>query len=240
MKGFSIQGGTEYRITVAGERWNQGDSLSIEIGTASAAPVFVAIAEGTDKKIRAKSEDSFEILESREGDGPGFKTVFTLAGNARITDKSGSLYLLYGNPGAKETLANLKLSIAPHPVFLDVCDLMTGHFRFALKNTAMGKSGRVEFKFEPSGAKEWASLSHLFLRIRTENDSIELELLFHRTVINALKPGLAAEKTSRSFQRTIPTGDIVHGFNGRLNSEAAKAVLESIFSEYREQSWLPA
>jgi hypothetical protein len=239
MKGFSVQNGTEYRILVEGERWNQGDVLDVEIRSAESAPVLVAVAEGQDRKIRAKSADAFEVLESREGAGPVFRTRFELQEDARITDKSGSLYLLYGNPESGASLASLKLTVEPHPVLSGIRDLLTHHFRFALKSASTGKSSCVEFKLEPSGAKEWASLSQLLARLRMGKETIELELVFHRTVINALKPGLAGEKISRGFQRSVPSKDLIHGFNGRLDTEAAIQVLESVFSEYREQSWLP-
>ncbi len=97
MKGFSVQGGMEYRVNVSGEKWNQGDALEVEIRTADQARIFIAVAEGNDKKIRSKSEDAFEILESKEGSGPGLTARFRLPENSRITDKSGSLYLLYGS-----------------------------------------------------------------------------------------------------------------------------------------------
>jgi len=235
MKGFSFHNGVEYRISIEGERWTQGSAVELEVATRAGQPVLVTLAEGNERKIKAKDPEAFTGIDSREGTGPSFKARFELPVNVRITDKSGSLYLLYGDPGK---LANLKLSIDPHPWFGEICDLLVRHYRFSLKSTIMGKKGKVELKLEPSGAKEWASLTHLFVLLSLEKDSLELTLEFHRTVVNALKPGLVAEKASGSFHRSLPLAGIVHDFNQRLNSDAVVASLDSLIEEYRSRGWL--
>jgi hypothetical protein len=235
MKGFSIQNGIEYRIGIEGERWTQGAGVELEVTTRAGQPVCVLIAEGSEKKIKAKDPGAFAVIESREGTGPSLKARFDLPRNARITDKTGSLYVLYGEPAS---LANLKLCVEPHPWFGEIRDVLTHHYRFALKTTAMGKSGKVEFKFEPSGASEWASLTHLLMKLSLEETDLNLTLEFHRTVINALKPGLSGEKASGSFQRSVPLADLIHGFNQRLNPEAAIACLDGVIEEYRSRGWL--
>jgi len=237
MKGISIQNGVEFKVSVEGERWSQGSQVHVEIQTQAQQKIRLALAEGNEKKLKAKDPNAFSVLETQDGTGPSLKTQFTIPLHARITDKSGSLFLLYGNP---DSLANLRLTIEPNPLFAEIRDVLIRQFRFALKTTAMGKKSFVEFKFEPSGAKEWASLSHLFVRMNTDESVIHLELEFHRTVINALKPGLTAEKTSRTFHRELSHRNVVHDFNQRLNSEAVATILEGIFAEYQNQSWLPA
>jgi hypothetical protein len=237
MKGFSIQNGIEFKISLEGEHWAQSSQIQVEVSTLSGQRIRVSLAEGNEKKVKAKDANAFTVIETQEGIGPSFKTHFAVPKNARITDKSGSLFLLYGN---QDPLANLKLIIDPHPLLIEIRDVLIRHFRFALKATTTGKKSRVEFKFEPSGAKEWASLSHLFARFSQETSGIHLELEFHRTIINALKPGLAAEKVSRCFQREMPQREIVHDFNQRLNSEVVISILQEVFQDYQNQSWLPA
>ena len=237
MKGISIQNGVEFKVTVEGERWSQGSNIQLEVFTHSSHPIWVALAEGHEKKLKAKDPNAFSVLASQDGVGPHLKAQFTVPKNARITDKSGSLFILYGN---QNTLAHLKLTIDPHPLFIEIRDILIRQFRFALKTVVMGKKSVVEFKFEPSGAKEWASLSHLITRMSTDDSHVHLEIEFHRTVINALKPGLSAEKASRSFRCELPRRDVIHDFNQRLNSDAVTLVLEQIFAEYQNQSWLPA
>ncbi|NDG83763.1 MAG: hypothetical protein EBX52_01845 [Proteobacteria bacterium] len=235
MKGFSVQNGVEFRIVLEGERWTQGGTVAIEVTSRPGQPLKVAIAEGSERKIKAKDASAFAEIESRDGAGPSLKTQFELPRNSRITDKSGSLYVLYGDPGKP---ANLKLIVDPHPWFGEICEVLVRHYRFSLKSTSMGKKGKVELKLEPSGAKEWASLTHLIASLSLEEDALELTLEFHRTVVNALKPGLTAEKAVGKFHRSLPVAEIIHSFNQRLNPEAVILSLDAMMEEYRSRGWL--
>jgi ribosomal protein S13 len=155
--------------------------------------------------------------------------------DARITDKSGSLYAIYGVGNPPANPANLRLQIEPHLHIRDLSEVLTHHFRFTLKSTSMGKKQEVELKFEPSGSKEWASLETLTVSARLMKTELQLKFLFQRKEINALKSALTAQSVKKTIEKSFSLNDIIHDFNQRLNKEIVTAGLDSIFEEYRAQ-----
>jgi hypothetical protein len=238
MKGFTAQNGVQLRITIEGESWSQGDRVSVSLESTPASVAFLALANGSEKKIKAKSEGAFEVLDSVSKNSSSLQHEFQLSPDSRITDKSGSLYVLYGAGDAVTGLAHLRLSILPHLHLRDLAEVITHHYRFTLKSTSMGKKNEVEFKFEPSGSREWASLEELILQIRMTNGSLNLEFTFHRKEINALKSTLTAQSTKQALSRSYDLASGVHDFNQRLNKEKVIDLLDSVFSEYRSHSGL--
>ncbi len=238
MRGVSFQNGVEFKISIEGESWSQGDRITGKIESKPIAPAFLYLAEGNDKKVKAKSADAFVVLEEWPSATAPFDWKFELPLDARISDKSGSLYLLYGKTENLETLGFLRLPINPHQHVKDLIDLMTAEFRFALKSVNHHKSGSVEIKLEPSGTKDWASLEALYLFVKLNEKILEVKFQFHRNEIDALKGGVATKIVKREFNRQWETSKIVHDFNQRLNKDVAKVEVERVIAEYRKMGWL--
>jgi hypothetical protein len=238
MKGFSAQSGKEYRVTIVGEQFSQGSTLSVQLDSNHDGALSLILCEGNERKIKNKSKDAFKKISEQTASGTKLQHSFSLDLNSRITDKSGSLYLLYGNADHPESLANLKLTITPHPIYSELIEVFTHEYRFALKNSSMGKKGDVEFKLEPSGAKEWASLDQLTVCLKQAPSTIEALLVFDRTQINPNQTKLATQSLTQEFQRSIPTADCLHAFNGRVNKDYMVSVFDQVFLQYRDQNWL--
>jgi len=239
MKGLSFQNGVEYRIQIDGESWPQGAPVTVSLESKPAAPLTLVLAEGVDKKVKAKTADAFTVLETFSGDGPSLGQILTLPLNARISDKSGSLYLLYGNKDEPfEKLGQLRLNVMPHPHISDLIDVMTAHFRFALKTIVAGKKSEVEVKLDPSGSKEWASLEQLLLRAQVTDSTLEIFFQFHRNEVDPAKGTLATKSVKREFTRSWNLNEIVHDFNQRLNKEVVIGAIENVIAEYQAAGWL--
>lgn len=239
MKGLSIQSGIELRVEVAGESWTQGSAVPVKLVSKNASPVSLALAIGIEKKIRSKAPDAFEILQSVPSALSPLSHTFELPLNARITDKTGSLHILYGLPGNTQ-LSQLRLQINPHPHLTDLISILNTEFRFSLKSSSMSKHQAVEFRLEPPYSKEWASLEEMILTCALSDTSLETQFKFHRKEIDASQVTLKTISTQRIIKRTLAMVDCLHSFNQRLNPEVAVETVDSVFNEYKSQSWLPA
>jgi hypothetical protein len=235
MKGFSVQDGNELRIEIEGERWSQGDRIRVRLQSKREAHLFLGLASGFEKRIKTKSEEAFEIHEQIELKHSMIEKEFLLPNDARITDKAGSLYALYGIGNPPATLSSLRLQIEPHPHIRDLAEVLTHHFRFTLKSTSMGKKQEVELKFEPSGSKEWASLETLTISARLLKTELELKFLFQRKEINALNTAFTAQSVKKTIEKNFALNELIHDFNQRLNKESVTAGLDLVFEEYRSQ-----
>jgi hypothetical protein len=238
MKGLSFQNGVEYKINIDGESWSQGDSISVTLESKTPSSLNLFLAEGVDKKVKAKSPDAFTVLEKFSSETSPLKQTIALPLSARISDKSGSLYVLYGKEEQTEKLGQLRLNVIPHLLIRDFIDLMTAHFRFAQKTTSAGKNDEVEVKLDPSGSKEWASLEQLLLRVQITEETMEVYFQFHRSEVDPTKGGLSSISVKREVTRTWNLSEIVHDFNQRLNKEVTTAAVEAVFAEYRSAGWL--
>jgi hypothetical protein len=248
MKGTSFQNGVEFKISIEGEAWEQGQPLVGRLviqGKSESSRVILASA--TERKLKNKSPDAFEVLAECPGAQAQTGFEFALPLTARITDKAGSLYLLYGNALDPHALGRLRLNIVPHHVVQDLIDLLRTEFRFALKKATAGKKDFTEFELTPPAGKDWAQLDHLIVRTRIvtaeeASEDAETSLLvyldFHRAEVDGLKAGLSTKITQREVGREVGLSDLVHAFNGRLNKDAAAELIHDMFEEYRNAGWL--
>jgi hypothetical protein len=88
MKGMSFQNGVEFRITIEGESWTPGSTIQGRIESKPSAKGMVILAEGIDKKVKAKSPDAFVVLNEITLTQAPFDWHFELPMDSRISDKS--------------------------------------------------------------------------------------------------------------------------------------------------------
>ncbi len=238
MKGMNFQNGVEFRIQVEGETWAQGDTLRGVLVSKPEQKLRVVLAEGIDKKVKSKTEGAYRILDEKTSDSGSIQWEFPLSRHSRISDKTASLYLLYGQSADLVSLGSLRLNIEAHPHLIDLMEVITHHFRFASKSISMGKHDFVEAKFSPPQAREWASLEFLSLQMKMSDTEIELQFLFQRKSIDATAGNLSAKVVKKSYSRTLALKKLLHEFNQRVNKDQFTEVVESVIAEYRELSWI--
>lgn len=237
MKGTSFQKGVELKVLIEGEIWHQGGQIKgtlspiLKPGQSLPADLTLAIAPGTEKKVKAKSPDAFLLSESLPLQRNGDQFFCNLPVNAEVTDKTSSLYLVYGFPDA---FAHLKLIILPHIHLQDVIDVISHHFRFPVKTVNTG----IKVKFDPPASKEWTFLEQLVLHLALQNDQIEAAFEFTKKEIDALSAGLKAKTAKKKITRSWPLKGYLHEFNQRINKDLIAESLEQVFQEYRSGGWL--
>lgn len=237
MKGTSFQKGVELKVFIEGETWHQGGQIEgtlspiLKSSQTLPADLTLAIAPGTEKKVKTKSPDAFLLSESLPIQRNGEQFFCNLPVNAEVTDKTSSLYLIYGFPS---TFAHLKLTILPHIHLQDVIDVISHHFRFPVKSVSTG----IKVKFDPPASKEWTFLEQLVLHLTLQEDHIEANLEFTKKEIDALSAGLKAKTAKKNIARSWPLKGFLHEFNQRINKDLITESLEQVFQEYRSGGWL--
>lgn len=242
MKGVSFQNGIEFKISIDGESWVQGGVLngkleSVVRNGGASAPLYIFLANGIDKKIKQKTVGAFQILERKTAETGPIDWSFDLLSDARISDKTGSLYIAYGGCEILETLGQLKLNILPHPYIQDVFSLMNTNYRFVLKGILYAKNGMVEASFEAPATKDWASLEELILLMRVK-ENVACNFQFYRKVVDATKGGLSSKIMKREFEQNWNVKNIIHDFNNRVNKDVVTEYIDNIIAEYRNTGWL--
>lgn len=239
MRGLTVQGGVEVRIEVTGESWHQGSLVHATVNSKNGAPVRLSLVVGIEKKIKSRAPDAFVRIEQKTSATLPLQHTFALPPDARITDKSGSLYLLYGLEQSDHP-APLRLQVEPHPHLTDLARIIVTEFRFSLKMTSAGKGNSVDFKLEPPKAKEWASLESLVLNCRISSGTLDAHFTFQRKEIDVSSSTLRTKVTQGTIKRSLNLGKLVHDFNQKLNTDLCQEILSSVFTEYKNHSWLPA
>ncbi len=254
MKGMFFKGSQEYRIEVEGEQWKQSawvkGTLSVRAHAGAATtPFFVALARASEKKVKAKAEGAFEVLERRESDPAGgpLSWSFELSEKSPVSDANKSLYVLYGPseptkdlvPG---TIGALQLKILPHQHIEDLISVISTTFRFPLKKvTAVGSagaSGAVEIRFDPPEGKSFSSTDALTVTAALDFTSkegldgeVKLGFYFQVRDMDTHHGMTQVKKTEREANRVILLSDLLHRFNGRVNRDFFEKTFQEVLSE---------
>ena len=244
MKGTSFQKPLEFKLAVEGESWKQGETLSgtLTVKNHGAEPADLsglrtALAYANLEDVRTKVPDAFEFQAATELKPTGqlapqqeetFEWKIQLDRNSPITDKSRSLFLLYGQGEAPVKLGQLQLVVVPVTIIQDFLNLMSIDFKFVVKILKFNKNA-VEAKFTPPSAKEFSAVENLFISFRFDGDQLQLRYLFNIKKLDA-SAGMEMKKDKKEFkQEFIPNQYLLS--NGRLNHEKIGPAVQEILGE---------
>ncbi len=256
MKGTFFRESLEYRLFIDGESWPQGGKIvgTIQVKNHGAAEVALAdlrvvLTEGKDKKVKAKADGAFAELVSLNplmgrgiippgGESEAAPWEFTLDENARVTDKTGGLYVLYGRGAEHAQFGHLPLNVVPRQEFLDFVELMRAVFHFSLKGITSGKKGTVQVKLLPPEGKTFSNVEQLDLTLFKKNGDYQANLEFTTKRVDPASPVLAMKEESRSFERGFSESEFLHSFNQRLKKETVEAFLNECIPQLLEKKAL--
>jgi hypothetical protein len=251
MKGVSFQSGVEFKVHIEGESWSQGDSItgSIEVknhsfaaGALPSENMRLGLAYALDRKVKAKDPESFADIEMAEltgltgkiGAGTSLSSnfKFQLPLNARVTDKSSAIYLVYGLEQTKP-LANLRLNILPHQHLLDVTDVVATTFRFVNKGIKSTKKGEAKVTLAPPTARELSMIDELELILLMNETQLEIDYVFTLKQVDAMAPGLKTKKVDHAFNQVFELSELLHSFNSRVNREVVERSFQGVLTEVK-------
>lgn len=216
MKGTLFQKPVEYRIEVDGESWRQGDAIAgtltvVNRGTdvLSNEGIHVSLAYGKFKEVHAKAEDAFEVLETKPFTGNEMSWVFQTERNCPITDKSASLFLLYGRGKSTPILGHLQLNIQPFQVIEDFLYRFKTDFRFVEKSKKAGRKG-VDVKLVPPSGQSFASLDHVMMCFHFDKETMHVRYVFAVKKIEATASSFDMKKTKREVEQSFAPAQFRH------------------------------
>jgi hypothetical protein len=184
MRGIFFQKPLEFRLEVQGDTFSQGDQISAVLTVKSHASevavlnsLSMLLALGNTKKVKAKKDEgAFEVVQSAELErgielAPGQEIAipgrFSLERNAVVTDKSQSLYFLYGDSPELSALGNLPLTCTPHPQVLAIFDTFTSVYGFIDKGQ-FSKDGWTCAKYKAPDTRRLSLVEELVVCCRFE------------------------------------------------------------------------
>lgn len=237
MKGTFFQKPFEFNLDVPGEQWFQGQELKGTLRVTNHAPssdqfpenLGIALAIGKNKKVKAKSSDAFEIVDTvslSSSDQVNFN--FKLPINGPISDKTQSYYLVYGDLAAKE--GHLQLNVDSSLTFKPLLDVLDIFFRFKLKEKKFNKKS-IEFKFIAPDAKEFKQLDTLILNMSEDEDlTIHINATFNLKNVGITDGNVAVQKTKATKKLQLTSKDYLFQKDSP-NQDAIRKVFQSLFDD---------
>ncbi len=205
MRGTLFKDGIEYNVEINGESWIQGQTIKGVLrlkGQGDVSPVRVILGYGKFKNIKSLAEDKkWEIIEeivlsdstsANPAEYQEFEWSFNLAEDAPITDKQGSLFLLYGPDGC------LQLNIEMKEIFKQYLEIFENFFRFKAAQIKYKKGG-VDIKFNPPKSNELASVDGLNSFLQLKEDNFVIKYNFKLTSLDSIGGSVMAKKKEKEI-----------------------------------------
>lgn len=244
MRSVFIQKPLEFRLEVPLEAAIQGEpvpcTLTVKNHGAEPAPLpqlSLVLGLGVLKKVKAKAEDAFDILDRAQLDQaqvvlPGEQIAssweFTLDRNAPISDKNQTAFLLYGNGESPADLGQIPLTVTMHPHVRAVFDTCETVFSLINKGETW-KDGRTIIKYKAPDLRKFSLVDEILIGVRFVEDSLELVYTFKVKKIDATATTLNFKKGKAEVTQTWASQDYLFG-GGFVRQEFIEKMLDEAFS----------
>jgi hypothetical protein len=236
----------EYQLLTAKEDWLQGEPIQgkLSIRNMNAEMVVtktvdVLLAYGNFRKVKASEENRWEVLHQENMqknlslDGNQQLTYdweFNLPTDAPITDKTGSLFLLFGGEEILERGGRLNVRTGMKELLQSFLQTFVTQFHFVQKTTKY-KNGWTEVQLDPPvGSREFPNLEHVLCYLRIVNQNLELR---YRCKIKTLKKdGESMKVRGKNLEVTQKlTADDYLQTSGFPNRTRFRELIDSALSE---------
>ena len=244
MKGVFLEQPLEVRVEVKGEEFRQGDSLPcmLSMKNHGTAPIpltgaCLMLAAGDLKKVKQKAEDAFEVIAEaevrlKESVAPqqteSFSCSFQLDRNCPITDKSGSLFLLYGGVGTKGTIGQLLVTVQPYETIRSIIEQLESSFQFVFKDTK-SSDGWVEARFKSPSTRQFSMLDELLLGFQFAGETLKLRYSCKVKKFESGTSSLGVKKGKELIERSLEPGQYLLP-GGFINPEAIDREVQEALS----------
>ena len=233
MKSTFFENNIEYQIEVNGENWNQGEIINGELKIINRdnkelllESAKIVLAHGLKKAIKEKNESVWEVQENLvlaediylpPNKIETFKWSFKLKTDCPITDKMGSLYLLFGGREVLSRGGRLNLNIKLHTFLQNFLQTFTTQFRF-LEKYQKRKNDWTEIKLIPPESREFPNLENLSCLLRIHKEKIEVNYLFKMKGLGRSGNQMKITKKNREIFQAIEKEDYLQpgGFPNRI------------------------
>jgi hypothetical protein len=192
MKGTHFQRPTELVLNIHGEEWQQGDLLKgvflVKNHGTEALDLEnfgVTIAWGENRKVKAKADGCFKTVFQAKfpktsvpaGQEKELAWEFQLPQDAPVTDKTGTLYALFGHTEQPWQGGNLLLTVKLPKLARDLLEMFENFLRFKVKEVK-NKKKKIEVKFLVPASKDFAGVEGLTMDLSIVEKVLEMEFYF--------------------------------------------------------------
>jgi hypothetical protein len=244
MRSVCIQKPLEFRLEVPLEAAIQGEvvpcTLTVRNHGSEPAPLpqlSLRLALGVLKKVKAKADDAFQILDQGELDrtqvvppqGEVLTTwEFTLDRNAPVSDKNQTPFLLYGNGEEASSLGQIPLTVKMHAhvrALFDTCETV-----FSLINKGESWKDRYTFvKYKAPDLRKFSLVDEILIGVRFVDESLEVIYTFKVKKIDATAHSLNFKKGQAEVTQTWAPEQYLFG-GGFIRQEFVEKMLDEAFS----------
>lgn len=239
MKGTHFKQPLEYKIEIAGESWKQGSNVqgTLEVKCHSGEDISISrlgvqLSYCTKKKLKEKDLAGISEIESslRSGDSTSLDFNFTLSEKCPITEKSKSLYLIYGDLDNPFDSGFLEIEVTPSKTITDFIQTFEQFFRFKLKTLKM-KKNVIEAIATPPASKDWTSIQKMSLQFSMEGDTLLVNFIFS---LKKMSFDSSVEKTKDEKREvSLSIGKSEYERYGTFNQEAIQKMISDVLEQIR-------
>jgi len=253
VKGTFFQKPLEFRLSVDGETWRQGDPITGTLTVKNHSPeplptqeITVRLARATLRKVHQKLEGAFETAVGSAAPpsdastlAPGaefnFPWKFVTDRNCPITDSVSSLFLLYGKGEDGMQMGQLQVPVIPYEVISQFLDVMKTAFRFVLKTTKWSK-GSVDAKLAPPDSRNFVGLEQAVISFHFEGEVLQVDYDFKLKKIEASASAVELKKQKTSFSQSYEPA-LYRTPSGRFDHERVEKEIGTILSQVESKTF---
>ncbi len=196
MRSVFFQNPLEYQIQTDREEWNQGDSiqgrLRVRNMSGNSVPSIqssLVLAYGMPIS-GANLDPQGEINTEWE---------LKLNDDCPITDKSASLFLLFGGDKVMEEGGRIDLRVELHPILQSFLQTFTTQFKF-LEKYRKSKEDHTEVKLVPPESKEFPNLEQILCMLKIHEEQLESVFQFKMKGFSRDGENMKVVKKKREFE----------------------------------------
>ncbi len=188
MKGTFFRRPLEYHLYADGEEWEQGSTVAGHLLVRNSGSesihletLQIALTYGILKLIKAKEPDAWELLQTLSvaedvtlapQEEQKYSWALNLSSDCPISDKSGSLFLRYGDTNVMEQ-GKIDIRVQLSTFIRSFLQTFETQFRF-VKKLAKFNKGFTEVKMVPPDSKQYPTLDYVTCLIRMDGENLEI------------------------------------------------------------------
>lgn len=186
MKGTFFAKPLEYKLHVEGESWTQGSSvkgtLSVENHSSDSvdlSKIGCHLCYCNSKKLKARDIKAISCTESvliAEGSRE-LEFDFKLTDDCKITENTGSYYIICGDLENPFDGGMLELNVTPAVTIVSFVEVFEQFFRFKFKKYK-SKKEYIDAQVVAPSSKEWSRIQKLNLQMKMDGKNLEIKFIF--------------------------------------------------------------
>ncbi len=249
MRSAFYQRPLEFQIQTDVEEWSQGNVIEgvLRVRNNGTAPETLAeakliLAYGLRKAVKKADPGAWSVLEEQSLliqqtlDVQEEQTVswsFSLPTDCPVTDKSGSLFLLFGGPEALREGGRIDLRVYMHSILQSFLLTFTTQFQF-LEKYRKAKGEWTEVKLDPPDSKEFPNLDHLLCNLRIRDERLETLYRFKMKSFGREGESVKVVSRKREFEQQFPASDYLQP-GGYPNRQFFRKVIGEALDQARQK-----